>query len=124
MEFVCCKSHVQRASKLCSNISAQPNTERPCACSFAAAKAKKGSFYAFHGSAFYNWHSILRSTIKNMSNTHMMSAGAAYGAGIYLAPVSSTSFGYSRGTQGWVNSRFGQLPTCIALREVAPLSLI
>jgi len=48
-----------------------------------------------------------------------MSCGAAYGAGIYLSPQSSTSSGYAHGNTGWPNSAFlkGNL-TCIAICEV------
>lgn len=75
---------------------------------FQELKAKHGSFYAFHGSGFGNWHSILRVGLKNYSGTDLMSTGKsltdvlsqwvgqAYGAGIYLSPSSSTSLGYAR----------------------------
>jgi poly [ADP-ribose] polymerase 6/8 len=51
---------------------------------FQKLKKEKGSFWAFHGSNFANWHSILRIGLKNYSNTELMTTGAAYGAGIYL----------------------------------------
>ena len=47
-------------------------------------------------SAPENWHSIMRNGLMNASNTKLMTAGAAYGAGIYLSPDSSISAGYSR----------------------------
>ncbi|KAL6051672.1 Poly [ADP-ribose] polymerase 6 [Balamuthia mandrillaris] len=50
----------------------------------AARKGGKGSFYAFHGSAIGNWHSIFRNGLRNYSNTDKMSAGAAYGPGMLL----------------------------------------
>ena len=112
---------------------------------FAERKQRSGSFYAFHGSSMFNWHSvctlskqctalpcspdaahavvaltclpgktmltcteptaclknprswspmtyrlqILRSSLKNLSGTDMMSTGAAYGAG---QPLLSPSF--------------------------------
>lgn len=31
-----------------------------------ASKSKKGSFYAFHGSALGNWHSILRNGLVSL----------------------------------------------------------
>lgn len=87
---------------------------------FQELKQAKGSIWAFHGSAFANWHSILRIGLKNYSHTDLMSCGAAYGAGIYLSPHSSTSAGYSHGQRGWPNSKFktssGHM-TCIALCE-------
>ena len=85
-------------------------------------KSSNGSvFYAWHGSGIYNWHSILRMGLKNYSNTKYMSAGAAYGAGIYTAEQSSTSLGYcTRGGGGisWQGSRFGQNVCCMALCEI------
>jgi poly [ADP-ribose] polymerase 6/8 len=55
-----------------------------------------GSYFAFHGSGNENWHSILRKGLKNMSGTKFMTAGAAFGPGVYLSPSSTTSMGYSR----------------------------
>jgi len=75
---------------------------------FQQLKKEKGSFWAFHGSTFANWHSILRIGLKNFSNTEFMSTGAAYGAGIYLSPSSSTSMGYARAGTGWSKSIFSK----------------
>jgi poly [ADP-ribose] polymerase 6/8 len=77
-------------------ISAPPDREKR----FQALKLQHGSVFAFHGSGSENWHSILRNGLKNCSNTKYMTAGAAHGPGIYLAPDSGTSLGYSmRGAQ-------------------------
>mmetsp|Transcript_13559 Transcript_13559/g.17078 ORF Transcript_13559/g.17078 Transcript_13559/m.17078 type:complete len:209 (-) Transcript_13559:110-736(-) len=69
---------------------------------------KTGSIFAFHGSGLGNWHSIMRIGLKNMSNTKYMSAGAAYGSGIYFADDIGTSLGYSgRSNSGmWNKSRY------------------
>mmetsp|Transcript_5957 Transcript_5957/g.8323 ORF Transcript_5957/g.8323 Transcript_5957/m.8323 type:complete len:599 (+) Transcript_5957:141-1937(+) len=90
---------------------------------FQALKKEKGTFWAFHGSGFSNWHSILRIGLKNYSGTAFMSTGAAYGNGIYLSPLSQTSFGYARAQAGWPKSKFnkkGQATymTCLCLCEV------
>ena len=89
---------------------------------FAELKADQGSQFLFHGSAFHNWHCIIREGLKNMSNTKMMSAGAARGSGIYFADHSSTSIHYcgyaSIGYTAYANSIFGSSPQCIALCEV------
>lgn len=61
---------------------------------FRSKREKYGSLFAFHGSHTGNWHAILRHGLKNLSNTSKMSAGAAHGSGIYLAPELSTSIGY------------------------------
>ncbi len=79
---------------------------------------KPSSIYAFHGSDTKKWHSILRSNVKNMSNTKYMSTGAAYGQGIYLSPDSSVSMAYCKGTGGWKQSMFGDKIKCLSLCEV------
>merc|ERR1712166_8993 len=80
----------------------------------------KGSIFAFHGSAIGNWHCILRSGLKNMSNTAYMTSGAAHGAGIYMACDSATSLAYCRRTNGccWSKSMFGSNFNVMALCEV------
>lgn len=44
---------------------------------FAALRQQYGSFYAFHGSSMENWHAIMRQGLKNLSNTKLMTTGAA-----------------------------------------------
>ncbi|KAL9641426.1 hypothetical protein ABK040_013355 [Willaertia magna] len=86
----------------------------------AANRKKYGSYWAFHGSAVENFHSILRRGLMNCSGTKMMTTGAAYGEGIYMAPDSSTSFGYSRVGSSWSKSLFGNVNNlrCIMICEV------
>ena len=50
--------------------------------------------FLFHGSRWCNWYSILRNGLKNCSKTKLMTAGAAYGDGIYLSDDINLSFGY------------------------------
>jgi len=76
-----------------------------------------GSLWAFHGSSTGNWHSILRTGLKNMSNTKYMTTGAALGPGIYMATNSSTSLAYCREAGGWGRSMFGNF-LCLALCEL------
>jgi len=78
----------------------------------------KGSILAWHGSATGNWHSILRTGLKNMSNSKYMENGAAYGQGIYLAADSGTSLGYCRQTAGWSKSIFGSQVVVLSLCEI------
>lgn len=52
------------------------------------------SRYLFHGSKWQNWYSILRNGLKNCSGTHLMTAGAAYGPGVYLSDNINLSYGY------------------------------
>nr|XP_046249935.1 protein mono-ADP-ribosyltransferase PARP6-like [Scatophagus argus] len=73
---------------------------------FQAARNLHGSTFAFHGSHFENWHSILRNGLVSASYTKLQLHGAAYGKGIYLSPISSISFGYSEMGKGQ-----HQLPT-------------
>ncbi len=55
-----------------------------------------------------------------------MSAGAAYGAGIYMAANASTSFGYMSGGQTWEKTMLGKNTSiaCIALCEGIVFSFI
>ncbi len=53
--------------------------------------------YLFHGSAVENWHSIIRNGIFNASGTKLMTAGAAYGNGVYLSDNLVINSGYSHG---------------------------
>jgi ubiquitin-protein ligase len=88
---------------------------------FARQKKKHGSFFAFHGSAIENWYSILRNGIRNLSNTHLMTAGAAHGVGVYAAENIMTSLGYCRfSSQGeWGFSMLHNPPmNCMALVEI------
>jgi hypothetical protein len=34
---------------------------------FQATKKAKGAFLAYHGSGFFNWHSIIRNGLRNLS---------------------------------------------------------
>jgi len=103
-------------------LSAPPEREA----AFREAKNIHGSIFAFHGSSSENWHSILRSGLKNASGTKLQMNGAAYGSGIYLAPQAATSFGYCRmynsTTQAQKNSGNRFLDNtnihCIAICEV------
>jgi hypothetical protein len=68
---------------------------------FDELKAKHGTTFVWHGSPPENWHGILRYGLKNCSNTKLMTTGAAYGAGIYLSPQASMSFGYANKAGGF-----------------------
>ena len=87
--------------------SSDPNKERI----FMQSKQKKGSFFCWHGSSMENWYSILRNGLRNLSNSHMMTAGAAYGQGIYASANFATSYGYSTrysaGPKHWSKSQLG-----------------
>jgi poly [ADP-ribose] polymerase 6/8 len=88
---------------------------------FAEWRKKYGSYFAWHGSGLENWSSIMRKGLMNASNTKLMTTGAAYGPGIYMAPNLSVSLGYARmGASYWPKSQFrdaSQLQ-CLALCEV------
>ncbi|XP_041650542.1 protein mono-ADP-ribosyltransferase PARP6-like [Cheilinus undulatus] len=77
-------------------ISSPPSKEAR----FQTARKIYGSTFAFHGSHFENWHSILRNGLVNASYTKLQLHGAAYGKGIYLSPISGISFGYSEMGKG------------------------
>lgn len=59
---------------------------------------KGDSSFLLHGSDIANWHSIIRNGIFNASNTKLMTAGAAYGPGVYLSDTLTISNSYSRGS--------------------------
>jgi ubiquitin-protein ligase len=61
---------------------------------------KYNSIFLFHGSSYENWYSIIRNGLKICSNTGLMTAGAAYGTGIYLSNDINLSLGYTGITQG------------------------
>ena len=61
---------------------------------FTALKRLHKTVFAFHGSSIECWHSIIRCGLKNVSNTKLMTAGAACGAGIYTSTNMATSLSY------------------------------
>lgn len=67
--------------------------------------------YLFHGSNWSNWYSILRNGLKNCSKTKLMTAGAAYGNGIYLSDAASLSLGYGRSGNKYVMGVFEVIGT-------------
>ena len=99
-------------------------TDRPSKeAAFSQLKEKYGSQFLFHGSPFYNWHSILEGGLKNMSNTTLMSNGSSYGPGIYLAENSELAarhcdYKNESAMSASANSTFGKKPYCLALCEV------
>lgn len=71
---------------------------------FQELKQKHGSIFTFHGSSIENWYSILRNGPRNLSNTKMMTAGAAYGQGVYSATAFATASGYCGYRGGYNNT--------------------
>ncbi|CAN0169584.1 unnamed protein product, partial [Hapterophycus canaliculatus] len=87
----------------------------------AAKNGGTGSFFAFHGSKSENWHGILHMGLRNMSGTKFMTAGAAYGHGIYMANQLSVSLHYAnRGASGghWPLATTKGEATIVAVCEV------
>jgi poly [ADP-ribose] polymerase 6/8 len=83
-------------------------------------KQQFGSFFLWHGSAGDRWHSILRNGLKNASGTALQANGAARGAGIYFAPNSQMSWGYSKpAANKYTKSQLGPNLQVISLCEVA-----
>eukprot|EP01034_Spumella_vulgaris_P029926 gene29926-37059_t len=86
---------------------------------FQKQKAKNGgkTEWVYHGSKAGCWHSIIRNSLKNLSNTVRMTAGAAYGAGIYLGGNVQTSMGYvGQADTTWQQSALG-ITWCILSAE-------
>ena len=73
---------------------------------FRKLEAKYGSRFLFHGSHIDRWHSIIRNGLINASGTELQRNGAAHGSGIYFAPLSSTSIGYSGFGNNLFNSSY------------------
>lgn len=63
---------------------------------FQELSLKHENHFGFHGSSLENWHSILRLSLKNYSNTDKMTCGAAFGPGIYLADDYNISLSYTK----------------------------
>jgi ubiquitin-protein ligase len=61
--------------------------------------------FLFHGSNWCNWYSILRNGLKNCSGSKLMTAGAAYGNGIYLSDNTSVSYNYG-------SSKYTEITNC------------
>lgn len=82
--------------------------------------AGQGTIWAWHGSPFGNWNSIVRAGLKNMSSTKYQMHGAAHGAGIYFGKQASTSLGYCRNSKQttWPASALGSNVYVLALCEV------
>jgi hypothetical protein len=86
--------------------------------SFNKLKAQHGTFYAFHGSPFTNWHNLLRTNLKVASGTALQLNGARYGNGIYMGEDTSHSDPYATPGRPWPGSIFGTGVRCLALCEV------
>lgn len=82
------------ATHILKFISNPPEKER----SFDNRKKKLGSNLVYHGSNISNWHSIVRNSLMVLSRTARMTAGAAYGSGIYCGKDFMTSSHYSHST--------------------------
>ncbi|XP_046637789.1 protein mono-ADP-ribosyltransferase PARP16-like [Daphnia pulicaria] len=76
-------------------------------------KASSSSFYAFHGSRFENFHSIL-----NLGLHQHLNKTALFGEGIYLSTEQSLSLQYSPCGQGWSKSQLGPELSLLAICEV------
>jgi ubiquitin-protein ligase len=57
--------------------------------------------FLFHGSSFSNWFEIIRSGIKNLSGTKLMTHGQVYGPGVYATDNCATALGYSNCATGF-----------------------
>jgi poly [ADP-ribose] polymerase 6/8 len=122
-----------------SHLIALPNElklpEFPCTCQFMSLmssphaedvlgrmKQQFGTFYLWHGSGGDRWYSILRNGLKNASGTALQAHGAARGPGIYFAPNSQMSWGYSHvAANRYAKSQLGANLQVISLCEVAKI---
>ena len=83
-------------------------------------KVRNPTFFAWHGSAVHNWHSILREGLhfNNVVN------GRAYGHGVYMSRSFTTSLQFTRAGMGsptsdgiWPNSKLN-IQAAVSLIEV------
>ncbi|KAF2130475.1 hypothetical protein P153DRAFT_218850 [Dothidotthia symphoricarpi CBS 119687] len=85
---------------------------------------KYPTLFAWHGSPFQNWHSIIREGLHFNDTLH----GRAFGNGVYHSLDLNTSIGYSQATPVecvWSMSEL-KMPHALALNEVvnAPLEFV
>ncbi|GLJ56072.1 hypothetical protein SUGI_1203760 [Cryptomeria japonica] len=78
---------------------------------FADRRKAEGSIFAFHGSSLSNWYSIIRNGLKCLSGTKYMSAGMAFGEGIYLSTEMDHSLSYSTSLV-WKNKDYSVVALC------------
>lgn len=69
--------------------------------------------YAYHGSRFENFHSILHNGLISHMNKI-----SVFGEGTYLSSELSVSLLYSPGGLGWDHSLLGKMISCVALCEM------
>ena len=100
-------------------LSTPPEKERK----FNEYKKKKiiKTYNGYHGSPIENWHSIIRTSLKNYSGqAGKQLHGVAYGNGVYLAEDSQTSLGYmghSMKKTTWKNSSYTNIK-CMVYCEI------
>lgn len=95
----------------------ESTTRRSKVENFSNLKSLYGSFYAFHGSALENYHSILHNGLAISLNKRSL-----FGFGTYLSSKLSTAIEFSPfGNNVYANTRKGILGkrlSCVALCEV------
>ena len=89
---------------------------------FRRRKDEHGSLFAFHGTKTDCLYSIFRNGLRDLSNSHLMTTGAAMGAGIYVALDIATAAGYSKSVQS--NGYMYGIPTLPAERFVLVIEFI
>ena len=72
----------------------EPATEQE----FLRRRDQFGSMYAFHGTGADCIYSLQRNGLRNLSNSNYMTAGAAYGQGIYISSNLGMAEGYAKST--------------------------
>lgn len=77
-------------------------------------KSQYSVIEGYHGSPGYNWHSILRHQLQNLSGTEKQIHGAVHGSGIYLAIDKKTAEGYASTPLNWPNSKFNNRKVLIS----------
>ena len=81
--------------------------------SFETESKFKKEHFLFHGSPVHCWYPIMKNGLKVMSNTEFMTAGAAYGTGIYFSDSFNFSYGYAGGNRLVGTSKSDEKSFCV-----------
>lgn len=85
-----CISEASQTSYTIYNATSSEESEE-----FSKTIGNKGTRLLFHCTSLNNLYSILKTGLRSMSNTELMSAGAAHGAGIYMSDSLQFASSYS-----------------------------
>jgi hypothetical protein len=74
--------------------------------------------FTYHGSRATSWHSIVRNSLKSLSNTIRQVNGAVYGSGIYMTTDFNVALGYTHPTRSNWSQKTLNVTRCILMLEL------